>query len=277
MKHWQLKLFIFLLLVVFPIFIGCTHVSKDKSTVVIATSEAFKKFTGEFENTAYFKKHKPVSLAVLPFLYPKGESYFIELDAENPGGIVRRGMYNHIASLPFKDTELFDIDKRLKNAGLTDIRKINDVIAKNPRKLKSILGVDAVVSGEVTHFDRIFLGIYSQVAVGCEVNMWDLKSGKLLWRAKQVSRAHSGGLSLNPIGLAMSTVASLWNLRKTELLSQTDELFREIISTIELPKSFRFAQEPPPKIDLFAVVNTGKPFTAGKKSAFLTIIPANKA
>ena len=271
MKHWQPRRFILLSLVVFPIFLGCTHAGKDKSTVIIATSEAFKKFSGEFENTAYFKKHKPVTLAVLPFLYPKGKSYLIELDAENPGGIVRRGMYNHIASLPFKDTELFDIDKRLKNAGLTDIRKINDVIAKSPRKLKSILGVDAVISGEVTHFDRIFLGIYSQVAVGCEVKMWDLKSGKLLWRAKQVSRAHSGGLSLNPIGIVMSTVASLWNLRKTELLSQTDELFREIVSTIELPKSFRFAQNPPPKIDLFAVINTDKPITAGKKTAFRLI------
>jgi hypothetical protein len=64
--------------------------------------------------------------------------------------------------------------------------KIMAIISKNPQKLKSILGVDSVISGEITHFDRIFMGIYSQVAVGCEVKMWDLQTGKLLWRAKHV-------------------------------------------------------------------------------------------
>jgi hypothetical protein len=115
------------------------------------------------------------------------------------------------------------------------------------------------------------LGIYSQVAVGCEVKMWDLNNGKLLWRAKQVARAHAGGLSINPIGLAMAAAASIWNIRATEMLSQTDDLFREIVSTIDLPDSYRFAQESAPRIDLFAVVNSGKAFTVGQKAAFRLI------
>lgn len=271
MERIQLKWFILLIFIVPTIFTGCVHVSTDKEAVIVATSEALKYFTGEYENTEYFKKHKPQSLAVLPFRYLKRKSYSIDFDSEDPGGIVRRGMYNHIASLPFRDLEIYNTDKLLKNAGITDARKLETMITENPKKLKSILGVDAVVSGEVTHFDRIYLGIYSQVAVGCEVKMWDLKTGGLLWRAKQVSRAHAGGLSLNPIGIAMSTVASLWNLRGTELLSQTDELFREIVSTIELPESFRFIKESPPRIDLFAVINSGQPFTAGKKAAFRII------
>lgn len=273
MKQIRRKmLFVFIVLFASATFMGCAHlIGEKKELVFIATSEAFKNFRGEYENTEYFKKHKPASLAVLPFRYSQQKSYSINFDSENPGSIVRRGMYNHIASLPFKDLEIFNTDKRLKNAGLTDIRKINDIIAKNPGKLKSILGVDAVVSGEVTHFDRIFAGIYSQVAVGCEVKMWDLKTGKLLWRARHVSRAHAGGLSLNPIGLAMATVASVWNLRGTELLSQTDELFREIVSTIELPESALFAQTPAPQINLFAAINTGKPFTIGKKAGFRII------
>lgn len=248
---------------------GCAHVSTEKGSVgIIATSEAFKNFSGEFENTEHFLKHKPVSIAVLPFHYSGEKRLSIDYADEDPAKIIRRGMYNHISSLPFSDLEIFDIDKRLKNAGLKEVQQVRDLLAQNPKKLKSILGVDAVITGDVTHFDRFFLGIYSQIAVGCEVKLIDLKNGKLMWRAKQVSRAHAGGISISPIGLAMATVASVWNLRESEMLTQTDELFREIVSTIAIPESVMLAQPPVPGIDLFAALNTGKPFTVGQKVSF---------
>jgi len=273
MKQILFRLLVLAVFLASMAFMGCAYVQTDtdKAIGIIATSEAFNSFKGEYENTAYYKRHKPKSIAVLPFQDLEQKSYSIDFEYENPAGIVRRGMYNHIASLPFKDLELYNTDKRLKNAGFQDIRKLEAVIAENPQKLKSILGVDAAVTGHVTHFDRIFAGIYSQVAVGCEVRMWDLKTGNLLWRAEHVSRAHAGGLSASPIGLIVATVASVWNLRATEMLSQTDDLFREIISTIDLPESERVAEVPPPRIDMFAAMNTGAPFTVGKKVAFRLI------
>ncbi len=272
MELTRRRSFPFLLILPLLLVVGCAHVSTEKGSIgVVATSEAFKNFTGEYENTAYFVNHKPVSIAVLPFHYSGSKSYSIERAGENPAEIVRRGMYNHVSSLPFSDLEIYDIDRRLKNAGLTDFASIRSMLQENPRRMKSLLGVDAVVLGEVTHFDRIFLGIYSQVAVGCEVRMLDLASGELLWRAKQVSRAHAGGLSMNPIGLALATVASVWNLRESEMLGQTDELFREVISTISLPQSVLLAQPPAPRIDLFAAMNTGKPFRVGQPVAFRVV------
>ena len=251
---------------------GCVHYAGEGSgQAVLITGEAFKHFSGEFENTPHYKKHKPVRVAVLPFADLQAKNYSIDFEDEDPANIVRRGMYNHVSSLPFKDLEIFQTDTRLKNSGLRETGQIEDMIRDNPRKLASILGVDAVVSGQVTHWDRIFIGIYSQVAVGCEVKMWDLKTGNLLWRAKHVTRAHAGGLSLNPIGLVMSTVAAVWNLRQTELLSQTDELFREIVSTIELPESALAMQEAAPRLDLFATLNADRPFTLGQKVAFRII------
>ena len=251
---------------------GCVHYKGDNPVpTIVATSEAFKAFDGEYENTAYFKKHKPVSIAVLPFAPPELKSYTVKAKFEHPEDIVRAGMYNHISSLPFKDLEIFDTDTRLANAGLENVESINRLIHENPLKLKSILGVDAVVSGDVTHFDQIYLGVYSQVAVGCNVNMWDLSTGNLLWRANHVSRAHAGGISANPIGLLMAAAASVWNLRGTEMLSQTDEVFREIASTIELPASALALQTAPPRIDLFACINSAKPFTAGQAVSFRLI------
>ncbi len=260
------------LLLLSTVLSGCaTMGTEEGGQFIIATTEAFSRFKGEYENTTYFKRHKPASVAVLPFVGVIDKVYSITYSKENPGDIVRRGMYNHIASLPFKDLEIFNVDKRLKNAGLTDTGKVDQLLAENPKKLQSVLGVDAVFTGKITHFDRIYAGIYSQLAVGCEVKLWDLKTGNLLWRAKHIQRAHGGGFSLNPIGLITATLASVWNLRHTEMMSQTDDLFREIVSTIELPESALHAQMRTPRIDLFTVMNPGKPFVKGQKVAFRLI------
>jgi hypothetical protein len=272
MKHTLRMFLFFILLIALLIPLGCAYtIEEGGKAAVIATSEAFKHFSGEYENTGYFQKYKPKSIAVLPFKDLERKSYSIDFEEDDPAGVVRRGMYNHISSLPFTDLEIYEIDQRLKNAGLTDVRAVDQMIVENPEKLKSILGVDAVIQGDVTHFDRIFAGIYSQVAVGCEVRMWDLKNGELLWRAENVARAHAGGFSLSPVGLALATVAAVWNLKGTELLSQTDELFREIVSTIDIPESAYAGRIPPPKIDLFAVMNSQVPYTLGKKAAFRVI------
>ncbi len=260
---------VFTLFLLLVLLWACAHYQGDGSvTTIIATSEAFKSFDGEYENTTYFKTHKPESIAVLPFSSLEQKPFTVESKGQHPEDIVRRGLYNHISSLPFKDMELFQTDTRLKNANLLTTEAYKELILSNPNKLKSLLGVDAVVTGDVTHFDRYYAGIYSQVAVGCEVHMWDLTTGKLLWRAKHVSRAHAGGLSLNPLGLLLSAAASVWNMRATEMLSQTDEVFREIVSTIELPEGALITQQPPPSIDLFAAMRVDRPFVAGKDIAF---------
>ena len=248
---------------------GCAHwVGEGSDTAIVATSEAFKQFSGEYENTGYFKKNKPTTIAVLPFSYSEKDHYQIDDSPSQNSGIVRRGMYNHLASLPFRDQEIYDTDRRLKTAALYDIRDIQRLIAEAPQQLKRVLDVDAVVSGDVTHFDRYFFGLYSQVAVGCEVKMWDLSSGQLLWRAKQVSRAHGGGVSISPTGLVMSAIAAMWNLRESELYSQTDDLFREMVSTIDAPQSGLASRPVPPRIDLFAALNSHRPLTAGQRVAF---------
>ena len=39
---------------------GCASAIKnDKDVLIVASTEAFKRFNGEYENTAYFLKHKP--------------------------------------------------------------------------------------------------------------------------------------------------------------------------------------------------------------------------
>ncbi len=263
-KHFAVLLIIFLCA-------GCAHTGSRESPGFVMTTEAFDFFSGEYKNTQMLKKDVPESIAVAPFAY-KGEEFWSTADKdEDPSRIVRRGMYNHISSLPFKDLEIREINRRLRNAGIPGNKKIMQLLEDNPRKLKSILGVDALVIGNVTSFERVYLGVVSQIAVGCEVSMFDLDSGELLWTAEHTSRAAAGGISLSPLGLALDAVASLWNLREGAMLEQTDNLFREIVSTIDIPESLRTARIEPPKINLFTTLNADRPFKAGEKISFRLI------
>ncbi|PIE68939.1 MAG: hypothetical protein CSA21_05265 [Deltaproteobacteria bacterium] len=250
---------------------ACAHTGSHNEPTAIITTEAFRFFNGEYENTPRMRTHPPTSLAVAPFSKATPDAWSIDKDGENPALIVRTGMYNHIASLPFKDLELYATDRRLHNAGLDTPEKVHALLQTDPQKLRSLLGVDALVTGNITHFDRIYAGIFSQIAVGCEVHMWDLTTGKLLWRAKNVSRAMAGGISLTPIGMVMSAISSLWNLREDSMLEQNDNLFREIVSSIELPESLLATRQQPPRIDLFTCMNADHPFTAGQSVSFRLI------
>lgn len=241
---------------------ACAHSGSRKSPSVTVTTEAFDFFSGDFENTAAIKKNLPRAVAVLPFTGDPADWSGVEKD-EDPTVIVRRGFYNQFASLPFQDLELAETDARLANAGL-DAAAVESLLAENPKKLGSILGVDAVVLGRVTHFDRVYMGVASQVAVGCKVRMVSLETGDLLWRAEHVERGFGGGVSLSPVGLILNAAAALWNLRGVELLRQTDDLFREMVQTVYLPESMRAARIAPPSMDLFAVVSEG-PYRAGQK------------
>ncbi len=268
-------LFLFAHLATGLFLLGCAHTTGGPGgPSVTLTSESFKYFSGEFENTEAMRARPPKTVAVLPF-YGDESQWTFKFESENPTEIVRRGMYNHISSLAFSDLELFEVDLRLKNAGLKSWEAIERVLKHDPKRLKSILGVDAVVTGEVTHFDRVFVGIASQVAVGCEVKMIGLRDGKLLWRAKNVSRGFAGGVSLNPIGLVINAVASIWNLRGVELLRQTDDLFREMASTIYLPESLAASRITPPNLDLFACVGKDTPYRAGETALFRIVGDAN--
>ena len=145
---------------------------------------------------------------------------------------VRRGFYNHFSSLPFKDMEITKIDDLLKKADLTDPEQIKKT---SPQKLGEILGVDAVIYGEISNFDKLFAVIYSQVSVGAEVKMYETKTGQFLWSGQHVVRIHEGGFSTTPIGIIAVVIATAMNLRDIQLLRACDDLFREMVKTIPTP------------------------------------------
>ncbi len=216
----------------------------------IITPEISSPFEGEYKVDPYMKDHIPKSVAVLPFIDLSKSKEAID--------IVRRGFYNHFSSLPFTDMELYRVDSLLKKAGLTDA----EVISKtSPQELGKILGVDAVVFGQISDFDKLFLVVYSQVSVGAEIKMYDTKTGNFLWSGKHTARRHEGGIATNPIGLVAVVITSALNMRDIQLLRANDDLFRDMVKTIPVPSIADALR--PPSITLLTQDSKSLPKKAG--------------
>ena len=243
--HFKRIVFSALLLLTFALQ-SCLVATKD----TIITPEIRSLFEGDYKVDPYMKDHVPKSVAVLPF---------VDLSKSKEGfEAMRRGFYNHFSSLPFKDMELYRIDNFLRKAGLTDPEAIRKM---SPQELGKILDVEAVVFGEISNFDKLFLVMYSQVSVGAEIKMYDTKTGNFLWSGKHVVRKHEGGISTNPIGIIATVIATAMNVRDIQLLRANDDLFRDMVKTIPVPRIAEMLR--PPSITILTQDSKGMPKKAG--------------
>ncbi|MEN6321447.1 MAG: GNA1162 family protein [Syntrophaceae bacterium] len=193
-----------------------------KSTVI--TPQFRDLFKGTYTVDPFMESHKPNTVAILPF--------FNRAQSQRGSEEVRKGFYNHFSSLPYKNIKLYSVDNMLRKAGLTDVEIINKT---SPKELGRILGVDAVIYGNISDFDKLFAVVYSSVAVGAEIKMYDTKTGNFLWSGKHVARIQEGVIATNPIGLIAGVVATAMNVRDIQLLRACDDLFRDMVKTIPVP------------------------------------------
>jgi hypothetical protein len=175
-------------------------------------------------NQKVILRNPPKSIAILPF----GN----KTDVEDIDEFVRTTVYSHLTPHPYIDIELHEVDRKLKRYHLMNYEKLCQVSVK---RLGRILRCDAVVIGEVTEFQRVYAGLYSQMAVGASITIWDTRSGKKLWSDHHVTRHHEGGIPLAITDLAMISIRSGLNLRDSEKVKTVDELSRHLISRLPVP------------------------------------------
>jgi hypothetical protein len=166
----------------------------------------------------------PKSIAVLPF----GN----KTEQEDIGEFVRTAFYGHLSAQPYRDIELLEVDRRLRHYHLENYDTLCDV---PPQRLGRILNTDAVVIGEVTEFQRLYAGLYSQMAVGASITVWDTRTGKKIWSDAHVTRNHEGGIPLALTDLAMIGIRSGLNLTESEKVKTVDELSRYLTSRVPVP------------------------------------------
>lgn len=181
----------------------------------------------------------PSTVAIMPLANDTGSDFAFE--------VVRRTIANHFATTNYRWLHWRDVDRRLALAG------VGDPTALEPADAMALLGVDGLIVGRITHFDKTFAGIYSQIAVGVELNFVDAE-GETLWSVDDVRRSHAGGISTSPVGLIMSALASAKHLYgDANLYRAADDLGRDLVS--ELPQPAVLGQSDKP--DIIDVVHSG--------------------
>lgn len=166
----------------------------------------------------------PRRVAILPFSD--------RTDTDGLAEMVRTAFYSRFSALPYEDMELHDIDALLREHGIDSGERLARIPVAD---IGRILGVDAVVIGEVTEFDRVFAVLYSQLSIGAAITIYGTRSGRKLWNDRYVSRFHEGGLPLGIISIPLITMRSGYNLRETVKLRAVDELSRELVGRIPAP------------------------------------------
>ncbi|MGD2099860.1 MAG: DUF799 family lipoprotein [Desulfobacterales bacterium] len=179
---------------------------------------------GDDEGQRIIVRNPPKSIAILPF---GNQTESADIDE-----FVRTTFYSHLSAQPYKDIELYEVDRKLR---YHDLDPYNSLSLKSARRLGRILGCDAVVVGTVTEYQRLYAGLYSQIAVGASIAVWDTRTGKRIWSDEHVTRQHEGGIPLALTDFAMIGIRSGMNLTESEKIKTVDELSRYLTGRIPIP------------------------------------------
>jgi hypothetical protein len=168
----------------------------------------------------------PKSIAILPF---KNSTGIKDLET-----MVRANIYGRMSILPYHDIELEEIDEKLREEDLYPYAAFSKIPVTT---LGGFFNCDAVMFGEVTYFNKIFAGIYSQMAVEAIIQIWDTRNGRKLWSDRHMARAHEGGIPLNIIILPLISVRTTMNLSETVKVQVVDDLAYHLVQRLPAPKS----------------------------------------
>lgn len=193
----------------------------------------------------------PRVVAVLPFDNDTAEANIAEE--------VRRAFYNHFSSKPYSDIELLAVDAKLlamSHASGADGAK------PDYRALCRELGCDGVVTGRVTEFRKVYAGLYSELSVSATISLVAVAEGaSLLDHADQVSYK-DGGISLNPIGLAMTAFSAARNVSDLQRMRMVNELGQRLTQAVPDPQGAKTS--PGPRIQELMSNAATSPFGLGK-------------
>jgi hypothetical protein len=187
----------------------------------------------------------PYKVAILPFANK----------TSNPeaGSVVRKMFYNFFSSLNYRDLEPYVIDENLKaNQLYADITNGKNV---SPQKLGKLLGVDAVIFGDVISLGKIYALVYTDSQAGLRARMVRCSNAKPVWELEHTIHIEEGEVPLSPIGLASAVFKTALSHRQATHIKAASELCMQMIATMPNPPG---VSEPPPKIQALVHNGAGK-------------------
>ena len=195
--------------------------------------------------TVVAEKQLPMRVAILPFVNrtPNPEA----------GDIVRKMFYNFFGSLNYLDQEPSLVDAKLRQHEAYDQIKTG----RNPSLLKlgQLLGVDAVVLGEVSSLGKLYALVYADNQAGLKARMVNCATGDVVWEMEHVVHQREGDVPLSLTGLAATIIKTAMSHQQATHVQAAAELCMQMVATIPNPPA---VTEPPPKIKVLVHNGSGK-------------------
>ena len=187
----------------------------------------------------------PRKVAILPFVN--------KTSTPEAGVLVRRMFYNFFSSLNYRDLEPYDIDDNLRLNGLyADVARGKRI---SPKKLGQLLGVDAVVYGDVISLGKIFALVYSDNQAGLDAKMVSCDTGQTIWELEHTVHLEDGEVPISPIGLAAAVFKTALSHTQASHLKAASELCMTMVATIPNPPG---VSNPPPRIQVLVHNGAGR-------------------
>jgi hypothetical protein len=177
-------------------------------------------------------------VAVLPFVNKTSDP--------NAAETVRKMFYNFFSSLNYLDVEPSIVESSLREKEL--YKTLISGGRVSPQKLGQILGVDAIILGDVISFGKVYAILYTEARAGLRARFVSCKTGQAIWELEHTTSLRKGDVPLSLTGLAKSLVTSLISYKQTEAVKAAAALCMEMVDTIPNPPAI---MEPPPRIKVF--------------------------
>src|SRR5581483_2306067 len=107
---------------------------------------------------------------------------------------VRQSFAGHLSIKHFVDSELYDIDSRLETLG-------PEWQTVSAQELGRTLNCHALIYGEVTRANRLYLALYSQLTLEGGILVVDARTGHTLVKDSYATKFRSAGLPLSPLSI----------------------------------------------------------------------------
>ena len=187
------------------------------------------------EPTVVEEERLPHKVAIVPFVN----------QTSNPeaGSVVRKMFYNFFSSLNYLDLEPFVIDDNLRRSELYQPILAGEAVSA--ARLGQLLGVDAVIYGEVLTLGKTYALVYSDNAAGLKAKMVRCDNEQVIWEFEHHIRIQEGSVPLSLTGLAATIVKTAISHHKASSLQAAAELCMKMVATIPNPEA---VTEPPPRI-----------------------------
>ncbi|MEW6544366.1 MAG: GNA1162 family protein [Nitrospirota bacterium] len=220
--------------------IGCAAGGGEGGGAVIGAKEPA---SVKYRVTSTLTDRPPKLVAILPFENLTDKT--AEVEEETPTYVIRTAFLNRFVVKQYPTQRTAVTDRLLQEKGFV---KAEEIVKLPLAKLGEITKADTVIYGQITHFNRIYAGLYAQIAVGAKLKMVDVASGEVLWETGDVQRVHSGGFATDPLGIVVTLAANAIALRHIEVVRASEELFRDLLET--LPRMSTGEAVKPPIITL---------------------------